>query len=252
MATLTEAQKIIDVLRRLQAIDDEIRDVREGRDAMTGNLERLHRVLEMRDGQLEEMRGKLTEAESWFTKKSAELEVEKEKLVKAKGKLSGVTRSKEYVAVNREMDNIRKNLANREDEVSRLTVAIDEFRATIQREDEKVAHMRKVADDEAQGNEAALGEMNATINAAEDRRGEIATELSGGIVRRYAKIFKARDGVAVTGLADGVCSGCNMVLQPRFVEQILRGSSIIQCPHCSRYLFDGSGHDHDGNAIPGS
>ncbi len=252
MANLTQAQQIIDVLRRLQAIDDEIRDVREGRDAMTGNLERLHRVLEMRDGQLAEMRDKLSEAESWFTKKSGELETEKEKLTKAKAKLSGVTRSKEYVAVNREMDNIRKNLANREDEVKRLTGAIDEFRATIVREDEKVARMRQVADEEAQGNEAALGEMNATISGAEDRRGEVATQLSSGIVRRYAKIFKARDGVAVTGLTDGVCTGCNMVLQPRFVEQILRGSSIIQCPHCSRYLFDGSSHDADGNAIAGS
>jgi len=252
MAQVTEAQKIVDVLRRLQAIDDEIRGVREGRGAMTNNLERLNRVLEMRDGQLAEMRGKLTEAETWFTKKSGELETEKEKLVKAKGKLSGVTRSKEYVAVNREMDNIRKNLANREDEVKRLTVAIEEFRATIQREDEKVIHMRQVADEEAQGNEAALGEMNATIGAAEDRRNVIAKQLSSPIVRRYSKIFKAREGVAVTGLTDGVCTGCNMVLQPRFVEQILRGSSIIQCPHCSRYLFDGSSHDEDGNAIHGS
>ena len=252
MANLTEAQIIIDVLRKLQAIDDEIRDVREGRDAMTGNLARLHRVLEMRDGQLAEMRGKLAEAESWFAKKSGELETEKEKLVKAKGKLSGVTRSKEYVAVNREMDNIRKNLASREDEVNRLTVAIEEFRSTIQREDEKGAHMRQGANDEASGNEAALGEMNSTISGAEDRRGEIATQLKPAIVRRYAKIFKARDGVAVTALVDGVCSGCNMVLQPRFVEQILRGSSIIQCPHCSRYLFDGSSHDHEGNAIAGS
>ena len=252
MANVTEAQKIIDVLRKLQAIDDEIRDVREGRDAMTGNFARLNRVLTTRDGQLVEMRGKLAEAETWFTKKSFELENEKEKLLKAKTKLSGVTRSKEYVAVNREMDNIRKNLANREDEVQRLTVAIEEFRSTIQREDDKVKEMRKVADAEALGNEAALGEMNATIDDAEARRGAVAEKLSGGIVRRYSRIFKAREGVAVTSLIDGVCSGCNMVLQPRFVEQLLRGSSIVQCPHCSRYLFDGSSHDEEGNAIAGS
>ena len=119
MGTVTEAQRVIDVLRRLQAIDDEIRDVRDGRDAMTENFAKLNRVLGMRDGQLVDMRSKLTEAETWHNKKTFELENEREKLQKAKTKLSGVTRSKEYVAVNREMDNIRKNLASREDEVGR-------------------------------------------------------------------------------------------------------------------------------------
>lgn len=252
MGTVTEAQRVIDVLRKLQAIDDEIRDVRDGRDAMTENFAKLNRVLGMRDGQLVDMRSKLTEAETWHNKKTHELETEKEKLQKAKTKLSGVTRSKEYVAVNREMDNIRKNLASREDEVGRLTVAIEEFRTTIQREHDKVNEMRKVADEEARGNEAALNEMNNTITEAEARRDEVAKQLSATIVRRYERIFKARQSVAVTALIDGVCTGCNMVLQPRFVEQLLRGSSIVQCPHCSRYVFDGSGHDAEGNAIAGS
>ena len=40
-----------------------------------------------------------------------------------------------------------------------------------------------------------------------------------------------------------------MVVQPRFVAQIMRGSSLIQCPHCSRYLFAETGHDEDGVAV---
>jgi len=249
MAYVTEPREILDVLRKLQAIDDEIRDVREGRDAMIGNLERLKKVLEHRDGQLVEMRGKLTEAESWYAKKSGELENEHEKFTKAKGKLAGVTRSKEYVAVNRELDNIRRNIGNREDEVARLATAIEEFRNTIDREEEKVTELRQLAETEANNNADSLGKMDGQIAEVEGRRDEVTKLLQPRLVRRYDRVFQARDGVAVCVVGDGVCSGCNMVVQPRFVAQIMRGSSLVQCPHCSRYLYADTGHDADGQAI---
>lgn len=246
MSNVTDPSEIIDVLRKLQSIDDKIRSVREGRDGLLENFEKLNKVLEHRDSQLDVMRGKLAEAETWHTKKSNELEVEREKLAVAKNKLRGVTRSREYVAVNRELHNIRKSLGHREDEVSRLTTAIEEFRATIDLENGKVKEMRGQADDEAANNSSSLTEMNGRIDGAEERREAVSKQLDAGIVRRYNRISKARDGVSVTRVVDGVCSGCNMVLQPRFVEQIMRGSSLVQCSHCSRYLFIEIVHDENG------
>lgn len=248
MATLNPRQ-IIDVLRRLQAIDDEIRDVRETRNGMVDNLQKLETVLEMRETQLGEMRGKLTEAESWHKKKTAELEDEREKLNRAKAKLNTVTRSKEYVAVNRELDNVRKNIQNREDEVEKLTIAIEEFRSTIEREDEKVKDLRAAAESEAANNRGALDEMDAKIADVETRRNAITAGVDRPIMRRYKKVFDARDGVAVVPVNDDSCGGCNMVVQPRFIEAILRGSSLVQCPFCSRFLYMDTMSDEDGNPV---
>jgi uncharacterized protein len=247
MATLNPRQ-IIDVLRKLQTIDDEIRHVREKRDGMVENLEKLQTVLEIRDGQLIEMRGKLTEAETWHRKKSGELEDEREKLTRSKAKLNTVTRSKEYVAVNRELDNIRKNIESREDETEKLTIAIEEFRATIEREDAKVKDLRAGAAAEASNSSEALGEMESKIHVVESRT-EIATGVDRGIMRRYKKVFEARDGTAVVVVHDDSCGGCNMVVQPRFVEAILRGSSIVQCPFCSRFLFTDVMSDENGQPV---
>lgn len=251
MATLNPRQ-IIDVLRKLQAIDDEIRDVRETRNGMVSNLEKLETVLEMREGQLGEMREKLSEAESWHRKKSAELEDEREKLNRAKAKLNTVTRSKEYVAVNRELDNVRKNIQNREDEVEKLTLAIEDFRSTIEREDEKVKDLRAAAEAEAANNRGALDEMDGKIGEVEKRRNEIAAGVERNILRRYKKVFDARDGVGVVAVVDDSCGGCNMVVQPRFIEAILRGSSLVQCPFCSRFLYMDTVMDEDGNPVIGS
>ncbi len=240
-------QQIIDILRKLQAIDDEIRDVRSTRNRMVSNLEKLEAVLETRDTQLNEMRNKLSEAETWHRKKSVELEEEREKLNKAKAKLNSVTRSKEYVAVNRELDNVRRNIQTREDEVEKLTLAIAEFRSTIEREDEKVRDLRVAANAEAESNRDRLGGMDARIEAVERRRNEVAEGIEKSILKRYRKVFDARDGTAVVGVVDeDACGGCNMVVQPRFVEAIMRGTSLVQCPFCSRFLYIDSRSDQDG------
>lgn len=246
MAVVTEPTQILDVLRKLQAIDDDIRDVRESRDAMVSNLDKLNTVLEQRESQLNEMREKLGEAETWHVKKSNDLELERDKLQKAKGKLNTVSRSREYVAVNRELDNIRKSIGYREDEVERLTQAIDEFRSTIEVEDEKVKDLRAAAETEALNNRDALSDMEGRIDSVRDRRQAIVDQLDRRVVKRYEKIFKARESVAVVALLDDACGGCQMNAPPRLIEAIMRGSSLVQCPYCNRFLFQDSSHEPDG------
>ncbi len=250
MTVLTLPREIIDTLRKLQSIDDEIREVRQARDEMIGNLDRLQRVLSHLDRELSDKREKLAEAETWHTKKSGELEIERDKLLRSKAKLSGVNKSREYVAVNRELDSVRRNIAQREDEVGRLNAAIEEFRATIDAEDHKVSDLRVQATEASASNADELASMNAAIEVVEVRRRQIEEGLERRLVRRYAKISEARDGRAVSPVIDATCTGCNMVLQPRFVEILLRCSSLVQCPHCNRFLFMETTHDADGNVVP--
>lgn len=245
--TASTPAEIMDVLRKLQAIDDEIRDIRTSRDALVGNMERLRKVLHHLDRELEDKRGKLTEAETWYRNKSSELESEREKLNKGKSKLSGVTRSKEYIAVNKELDIARKNIAQKEEEVANLMKAIDEFRDAIASEGAKVEDLRAQAAHTERDNTERLAAMDNRIAEVDVRRGRVTAALDRSIVSRYDKIAKARDGIACVAVRDGGCSGCNMQLQPRFVENVLRASSLSCCPHCSRYLYPLTALDVDGS-----
>ncbi len=249
MAVVTDPRQVLDVLRKLQAIDDEIHDVRESRSSMIGNLARLNTVLTQRGNQLVEMRAKLGEAETWFAKKSLDLELEREKLTKAKAKMTVVSRSREYVAVNRELDNIRKNIGHREDEVERLSTAIAEFRTTIESEDEKVRDMRALAETEESSSRESLAEMESKIAEVNTRRNKIASQIDSKLVRRYEKIFKAREGSAVVPIIGDACGGCQMNAPPRLVEQIMRSSSLIQCPYCNRYMYQDTAHNEDGDVV---
>ena len=247
--SVTTPAEIMDVLRKMQALDDEIRDIRVGRDALVGNMERLKKVLNHLDRELDDKRGKLAEAETWYRNKTNELEAERDKLNKGKSKLSGVTRSKEYIAVNKELDIARKNIAQKEEEVANLMKAIDEFRDAIAKESAKVSDLRAQAEHTERDNAERLGIMEARIAEVDVRRAKVTAHIDQAIVTRYARIAKAREGVAVVAVKDGGCSGCNMQLQPRFVENILRASSLSACPHCSRYLYPSTMVDADGSVV---
>ena len=245
--SVTTPAEIMDVLRKMQALDDEIREIRVGRDALVGNMERLKKVLNHLDRELDDKRGKLAEAETWYRNKTNELESERDKLNKGKTKLSGVTRSKEYIAVNKELDIARKNIAQKEEEVANLMKAIEEFREAIAKEEAKVGDLRAQAQHTEQDNAERLAVMEARIAEVDVRRAKVTAVIDQAIVTRYARIAKAREGIAVVAVKDGGCSGCNMQLQPRFVENILRASSLSACPHCSRYLYPDTMVDADGS-----
>lgn len=248
MATLNP-QEIIDILRRLQAIDDEIHDVRAKRDGMVSNLSKLQKVLQLREAQLEEMRAKLAEAETWHRKKSSELEDERDKLAKAKVKLSGVTRNREYLAAQRELDNARRNIQSREDEVEKLTLAIEEFRSTIERETEKVRDLRAAADNESATSRDRLDQMERRIADVEIRRQQVCGEVDKAILRRYQKVFDAREGRAVVKIVGESCGGCHMNVQARDVEAVLRGTSLAQCRFCSCFLYIETTSDENGDPV---
>jgi len=245
--SVTTPAEIMDVLRKMQALDDEIRDIRVGRDALVGNMERLKKVLNHLDRELDDKRGKLAEAETWYRNKTNELESERDKLNKGKTKLSGVTRSKEYIAVNKELDIARKNIAQKEEEVANLMKAIEEFREAIAKEEAKVGDLRAQAEHTERDNAERLAVMEGRIAEVDVRRAKVTAPIDQAIVTRYARISKARDGIAVVAVKAGGCSGCNMQLQPRFVENILRASSLSACPHCSRYLYPDTMVDADGS-----
>lgn len=246
---VTNPHETLDVLRRLQALDDEVRDIVERRDAIVQTLTQLGKVLDQFDRGLAEKRDKLAEAATWHRQKTEELESAREKLSKGKSKLAGVTRSKEYVAVNKELENARKEITQKEDEVAKLQVAIEEFRAVIAKDEVKVRDLRAEAQQTELASKESLGVMEKKIAEVDERRSIVTAKVDRGIVARFTKIARARGGRAVVAVSGGCCQGCHMYLQPAIVEHLMRGSSLVVCPHCQRYLYGETSHDADGNAV---
>jgi len=227
----------IDALIELQSIDDEIRGYLVTREELAANQMRLAEIVERMNGELGEKRAKLEEAQSFYSDRQTDLKVDAERLAKAKAKMAGVTRTKEYAAMQREMDNFRRKYSEDETELKRLSQAIEEYETAIASQEEKLDELQTEVEKEEATSGDRLAELNREINAIESRKSSINDRLDDQLLRRYSRVLGRREGKAVVAAVGGKCSGCQMKLPAQLFILVQRAETLEACPTCQRFLF---------------
>jgi predicted nucleic acid-binding Zn-ribbon protein len=72
----------------------------------------------------------------------------------------------------------------------------------------------------------------------EAKRVVVATELDAGILEIFKQV-KAKQAslVAIVGVQDAVCQGCNMNIPPQVYNELQRCDSLRYCPSCFRIIY---------------
>jgi len=229
--------EVIQALIELQSVDDEIREHRVQRDDLSTNLNTLEKILAGMSSELEEKREKLAEADRFYTDQQEELKADGERMSKTKQKLAAVTRTKEYAAVQRELDNVRKKYSEDEAELKRLGEAMEEYNTSIAAAETKLAELQSEVSREEAANVDRLGHLSGQISAVDGRRGAILDRVEDRIVRRYERVLAGREGRAVVPAQNGKCTGCQMKLPPQLFILVQRLETLESCPACQRFLF---------------
>ena len=228
---------VIQALIELQSVDDEVREFKTQRDELSTNLNTLKTILSGMSTELEDKREKLAEADRFYTDQQEELRADGERMSRAKQKLAAVTRTKEYAAVQRELDNIRKKYGEDEAELKRLGEAMEEYKVSIAAQEAKLAELQGEVSKEEAANVDRLGSLTAQIDGVDGRRGTISGRLDDRTMRRYERVLSRREGRAVVAALNGKCTGCQMKLPPQLFILVQRLETLQSCPACQRFLF---------------
>jgi len=227
----------IAALVELQNIDDEIREYQVQRDELAANLERLRSILGRMGEGLADKRERLAEATRFHEEKRIDLSADADRLSGAKSKLAAVTRTKEYAAMTRELENLRKKFGDDESELRRLETAITEYKASIAEEEAKLEELSAEVSREEQSSADRLTELDTVIARIGARKKSVSAVLPKSLVGRYERILVKREGKAVVPVVAGHCQGCRMMLPPQLFIQVQRGEALHSCPSCQRYLY---------------
>ena len=228
----------ISALVELQHIDDEIRVYQLQRNELAQNLDRLKAIVTQMAAEMEEKRVKLEEATGFYKEKQGELQADGERIAKAKTKLATVTRTKEYAAMQRELDNLRKKYAADESELIRLAEAMQEYETSIATEQAKLGELRAEVDREEAASGDQLRELDDRITAISTRKASAESKLDRNLLTRYERLLQRREGKAVVPVGPkGRCTGCQRLLPPQQYIQVQRGEKLLSCPTCQRYLY---------------
>jgi predicted nucleic acid-binding Zn-ribbon protein len=228
---------ILEALRSLQTIDSEVYEIEAAKKGIESKVKELKRI---RDAILEDLSDKkkrLKEAEDWYAAKNAELEADKRKINESRSKLTGIKKNKEYLALQKEIETLRKTNEKKEEEILKLLEAIDRFReGTVEQEKKLSLIEEEIGRSEAEVEREVL-RLEEKIREKSSSKEEHLKHVPTRYMGMYKRVFDKRNGLAVVPVNDGTCTGCNMRLQPQMVIRLLRKESIETCPNCSRFLF---------------
>ena len=230
-------KETMDTLIRLQQIDNELHRYQVQRDDLSGKLAQLQDLVARMERSLDEKRGKLGEVEAWYKDQVELIRLDSERIAKLKGSLGAVTKTKEYLLRQREIETLRKAKQAKEDELKKAEEAIEDFRQTIQDEEKRQEALRNETEEEGGEGWKQVQAIQARIGEITVRREEVTPELPKQIYNKYKRISKRREGLAVVPVIDGCCSGCQRHIRPQQYNILLRGETLEHCPSCTRVVY---------------
>ncbi len=211
-------------------------------------IENEYNVLPQKREQLQKYINNLQEeakrAEDKFKKheieqKTCELEIQQgqETRVKKEAQLHSIKTNKEYQATLAEIESLdRKNTRN-EERLLQLIELTDKERKIYEEKKKELEEKRdKLEAEIAELDEKEKG-LNARLEKAKAKTEEVTRNINPDLYRRFLRVFKGKQGIAITTANGDHCGACNVKLTPRTMQVVKRGQDIVICEGCSRFLY---------------
>ena len=245
---LTIPEQIL-ALERLAQIDAELRDLHEQLAQERSTLEGLRSGIAKLDDKLAIDRGAVAGMDKTRGELVQDVRNMSQQLEHSRDKLARSRTEREANAAQRELEELRKLVRDREEEINKLTAEADGARQQIESTE---AEHKKLTDDLA----ARHGQINSRLSEVEamaQRKGaerEAAVKaLPAQLYRRYDMI-RSKRGTALARTSDGTCRACHMSLPPQLFHRLRREPILEQCPSCHRLIYFAPPDAAVGAAVP--
>lgn len=164
------------------------------------------------------------------------------KINRSKTRMSEVKTNKEYQAILKEIEDIKKDIAGKEDGALELMEKIEALgRQVKELEKELVTHRQKLEENKKQL-ESESAQLKERLDHLEGLQQKVREKLEPELVKRTDFLFKKQAGIAVAAVENGVCQVCHLNIPPQKFIELQRDDALMQCPHCHRFLY-WSGHE---------
>jgi predicted nucleic acid-binding Zn-ribbon protein len=223
-------------LEDLQRHDAKIQELENAIKAIPVKLAATQADLARVEAMLQSERAQLAETERYYGEQKGQLETDEEQVTGAKHKLAQAKNTKEYMAAQRETETRRDGVASREAEIAKLVDAIEAKKKVLIERDAGVQTIRDSVAKDQELAAARIAELQGKIAELRSERDKLAADVKPDVLKRYSGI-RIRRGLAVVGVKNGTCRGCNMNIPPQLYIVLQRGVSIETCPSCHRIIY---------------
>lgn len=227
----------IRILVNLQEIEDEILAISARLSAVADAIQDLENERQASRAALDTAQSDLKLLEQGQREKDAELKTNQSQLEKGREKQLSVKTNREFKAIRREIDNLKKKNTALQDEIYKDMRAIEEQQKALA--EKETAHERLSRDIDrriAEVKAGAKADEQALIRLQEKQQA-MGRDLPPELWNRFELIKRKAGGIAIARVSDGVCEGCDMNLPPQLYNELQRLDSLRFCPHCQRMIY---------------
>ena len=217
-------------------MDAEVKALEEKLTEERSVLSSLKESLKTLDERLQVDRATVSSADKQRNDLHIDIRTMTQQIEHSREKLNRSRTERETNAAQRELEELRKLVRDREDEITRL----DETNASVRTAVEATEAEHKRISDELAAKEgdisAKVTQLEADRNERGGGRGSIVKRLPVILYRRYEQL-RGKRGTAIAQTTDGTCNKCNMALPPQLYHRLRREPLIEQCPSCNRIIY---------------
>lgn len=227
----------IEILAQLQSIDREIKEQNDQKAGLMGQLNAKEAVIQAKTKEFAQLSAAFAEMDKLRQDKDRFLQDEGKKTMAKRMRMNSIKNAKELQALQREIDLLKQNNSDVEEELIKILEELDKAKSHIE---DKEAEIKTLQDEWSAQEQDLLGqvsEIEKAVAEAATRRQSIAAQVARDLISRYELIFSRRGGTAVVEVAGGICQGCYMNIPPQLGNEIIKSEKIHLCPSCQRILY---------------
>lgn len=224
-------------LIRLQELDLKILALERKKAELPQSLKEAEEALEKKRKALEELKQRLEELTLKKKLEEDELEEEYKRLKRSQNRLMQIRGSREYQALLREIEEIKKANKQREENIFKLMEELEALQTQEKTLAEELEELEKRVAEERDRFQAFCEKLEEEKGSYLKEREGLVSQIPQSLLRRYDFIRQRKGGLAVVGVENGTCEGCHMHIPPQLFNELQRDDRYYECPLCRRLIY---------------
>jgi predicted nucleic acid-binding Zn-ribbon protein len=228
--------EVLNTLVKIQRLDSDIEQTQQKIETIPDKISALEKEVKKAEQSLQEKKKRVKDISKEYKIKEGDIAANETKIEKLNSQTFAVKTNEEYRAILHEVDFLKKENKQIEDEMITMLEEEEKLKSTLDAFEKETAEMvseqTKKIEDLKQNRETLLTNVQ-TMKGEFDQHFK---QLPEDAQQLYEKIKKVR-GKAVCLVEDETCTGCYASLTPQFMNELKKKEEILLCAHCGRILI---------------
>ncbi len=169
--------------------------------------------------------------------KEGDLEAKEGAIKKYQQQLNQVKTNKEYTALKTEIERVKADNSLIEEAILNIFDEIDSGNKNISKEREFLKSEEVKLNEEKKRLSEEEERIKTELEDLKKQREGLCPKVDKNVLKKYERIVRSKDGLAVVTIVNDACQGCFRVLPPQAVNEVKMNEELRFCDNCARILY---------------